>query len=79
MDDKIILEKLNGQMEVAVSAANSLCDALAAIGSNIDIKPAEEMTDEDKKKFGDLAFECDSRRAYILKGILIRYGNLLFL
>ena len=68
-------EKLDSASTNAMVAAEELCKALAAIGAIECERPQTQAEAEDLQNF---LLERDRRCAYILRRVLVEYGNFLF-
>lgn len=74
--NEILKEKLDNASTEAMNAAEELCKALGAIGA---IECEAPQTKEDAEAFHSFLIERDRRCAYILRRVLVEYGNFLFL
>lgn len=73
-DEQVIIKELNELSTAAFKQAEELCKALEAIG-HIDMGTP---TEEEAQKYQSLLLEIDRRRAFVLRRLLLEYGNLLF-
>lgn len=74
-EDKILLEELNSKTEAAFKAAESFCEALAALDQ---IDPGEP-TEEEKEKCAAFLQAAQMRKQTVLKSVLANYSWLLFI
>ena len=74
--NETLKEKLDNASTEAMKAAEELCKALGAIGA---IEYDAPKTKEEAEAFPNFLIERDRRCAYILRRVLVEYGNFLFL